>query len=455
MTSSPTDFFDPDFRNSRARVALSVELMRELSRYSDPAELSRVFARRMNQLYPTARQLTLSRRGLAAPQYRVTRFSEWPTAPSQVPLLAGGLFHDLMNDDQPRAIDNLQLPADDSAAEYLAGQRSLLSIPVFDDGKPSTMVILTREEPAAFPHEQIPELVWLTNLFGRAIRTLELSDRLQAAYDTADYELRSIADFQQNLLPTSEPNVPGLDVAVHYRTAHRAGGDYYDFFPLPDGKLGVLVADVSGHGSPAAVLMAITHTLTHARTEAPIRPGEFLAYLNVQLAKRYTLPTGNFVTAVYAVFDPLHGKLTFASAGHTAPRGRVNGSTHFGPLDQLRRLPLGVTYRTQGPYPEQVVQLRPDDRVAFFTDGITDAVNSSGEPFGLERIDSVLNRRTSCSACLVSELIDELDEYTHRSVEDDQTLVLVGMTARECGKPAQKAAAAAVKLQTSHGSTAG
>ena len=76
--SSPADFFDPSARTSQARLGVAVELMRELSRYSDPAELSRVFARRMSQLYPTARQVTLSGRGLEPPRYRVTRFNLWP-----------------------------------------------------------------------------------------------------------------------------------------------------------------------------------------------------------------------------------------------------------------------------------------------------------------------------------------------------------------------------------------
>jgi sigma-B regulation protein RsbU (phosphoserine phosphatase) len=448
MSITPTDFFDPTARTSRARLAVAVELMRELSLYSDPNELSRVFTKRMNQLYPTARQITLSRRGMEAPRYRVTRFSQWetgnapPRKPNELPVLAGGVFGELMADDQPRVIDDLTVPAHDPAAPYLAGQRSLVAIPVFDGGKPATVVVLTREEPAAFPREQIPELVWLTNLFGRSIRTLELSDRLREAYDAADYELRTIAEFQQNLLPVHEPSVAGLDVAVHYRTAHRAGGDYYDFFSLPNGQLGVLVADVSGHGTSAAVLMSITHTLAHALPTPPLHPGDFLAYLNVQLAKRYTLSSGNFITAVYAVFDPKNGKLTFANAGHTAPRGRVNGSNRFVPLDQTRRLPLGVTHRSLGPYPEQVVNLRPGDTVALFTDGITEAANGAGEHFGLERLDRVLARRTECAACTVSDVVDELERFTGSSDgDDDRTLVLVGVTELEGKKVAKRAAA--------------
>lgn len=290
------------------------------------------------------------------------------------------------------------------------------------------------------------ELMRELSLSGDPTALARVFARLQEAYDAAEYELRTIAEFQHNLLPEDVPTVPGLDVAVHYRTAHRAGGDYYDFFPLSDGRLGVLVADVSGHGTPAAVLMAVTHSMTHALADPPARPGEFLAYLNAQLARRYTVATGHFVTATYAVFDPKRGTVTFSSAGHAAPRGRVNGSAGFTALDQLRRLPLGVTYRSLGPYPEQVVHLKPGDAVALFTDGITEATDWRGEPFGEERLDSVLGREFTCSACAVADVVGELDRHTASGPPaDDRTLVLIART--EAGREKWRAkAAAAVPL---------
>jgi sigma-B regulation protein RsbU (phosphoserine phosphatase) len=448
MAVTPTDFFDPSARSSRARLAVAVELMRELSRYADPGELSRVFARRMSQLYPTSRQLTLSCRGLRPPAVRVTRFSGWADppdpfrSPEKLPVVRGGLFAEWIADDQPRVVDRLELDPSDPAAEYLAGQKSVLCIPVFDAGHPTTAVVLAREEADAFPREQIPELVWLINLFGRATQSLLLSSQLQEAYDAAEYELRTVADFQLKLLPADVPTVAGLDVAVHYRTAHRAGGDYYDFFPMDDGKLGVLVADVSGHGTPAAVLMAVTHSMTHARNEAPHRPGEFLAFLNQQLARRYTVASGHFVTATYAVFDPKRSSLTFASAGHAAPRGRVSGASGFAGLEQVRRLPLGVTHRAVGPYPEQTIRLKPGDAVALFTDGITESINGLGEPFGEGRLDAVLSRPYTCSACAVSEVVEELEKFTSAAPPaDDRTLVLVSRT--ESGREKWRAKAAA------------
>ena len=344
-------------------------------------------------------------------------------------MLSGGLFGELIAEEQPRVIDELQLEPGDPAEMFLSGQGSLLSIPIFEAGKPTTALILAREEQHGFAREQIPELVWLTNLFGRATQTLVLSERLQTAYDTADYELRTIAEFQQNLLPIEVPNVPGLEVAVHYRTANRAGGDYYDFFPLLEGKLGVLVADVSGHGTPAAMLMAVIHSLTHALSEPPQHPGEFLSYLNQALAKRYTLATGHFATAVYAVFDPNLGRVTFASAGHEAPRARLARLKGCTAMGQLRRLPLGVTHRSVGPYPEQVFNWEPGDSVALFTDGIPDSVNAEGEPFGHERLEAVLNRPFTCCECAVSDVVGELETFTgSASGADDRTLVLIGRT---------------------------
>jgi sigma-B regulation protein RsbU (phosphoserine phosphatase) len=427
-----TDFFDPSARNSRARQAVAVELMRELSRYKDPDELYKVFSRRMTQLYPTTRQVTVSRRGLERPNFRVTRFNLWKEQSNpwrdgeKLPVQSGGLIGELAYEEQPRVIGELALEPGDPAGQYFQGQRSLLSIPLFENGVATATVMVAREEANAFPPEQVPELVWLSNFFARATQTLVLSQRLQEAYDDADYELRTVAEMQRCLLPAEVPLVEGLDVAVHYRAANRAGGDYYDYFPLPDGKLGILVADVSGHGTPASVLMAITHTLSHARNVPLARPGEFLAYLNAHLARKYTLTTGNFVTAVYAVFDPVGGTVTYANAGHAPSRARIGAMREFGPLDQVRRLPLGVTHRTVGPYPEQTIDLHPGDSFALFTDGITDAVNAQGESFGTDRLDELLSQAESTAGETVARLVEAMEEFMGSTLgQDDRTLVLV------------------------------
>jgi sigma-B regulation protein RsbU (phosphoserine phosphatase) len=425
-----TDYFETEPRNWRARLATSVEVMRELSRYSDAQEMYAVFARRMAQLFPVSRQLTISRRGLQFPNYRVTRFNLW-TAPAnpwkeleRLPVHAGGLLAELLYHDQPRVIDDVTFDADDPALEYLAGQRSLLAIPHYDQGSSHNAVILAREEPAAFARDRIPDLVLLSNLFGRATQTLMLSQAAKEAYDAVDYELRTVADIQKSLLPAATPRVPGLDVAVHYQTAKRAGGDYYDFFPLPGDRLGVLVADASGHGAPAAVLMAIAHSIAHTQPEPSPHPGVLLTHLNSHLTRRYTRQTGNFMTAFHAVFDPAAGSLTYASAGHNPPRlvRAVNGTRTA--LNRAQRLPLGI--KPDESYPEHTVTLDRGDQVLFFTDGVIEAVNADGDVFGADRLDQALTARHDSAESLVQAVLHALARFTTTTpVADDRTLVVV------------------------------
>lgn len=429
MTEAP-DFFDTEPRNWRTRLAVSVEVMRELSRAQDPQEMYTVFTRRIAQLFPVSRYLTISRRGLRYPDYRVARFSLWkePINPwkeaHRLPVHSGGLLAELLYGDQPRIIDNLNLAADDPATHYLAGQRTLLAIPHYEAGSAQTMVIVSRDDTENFPRERVADLVLLSNLFARATQTVVLSQAVKEAFDGLDYELRSIAEIQRSLLPAAKPRVPGLDVAVHYRTAKRAGGDYYDFFPLPNDRLGVLIADASGHGAPAAVLMAVVHTIAHTRVEPPQRPAEFLTYLNAHLTRRYTRPTGSFVTAFYAVFDPAQGTLSYASAGHNPPRLLRAADGFKMALNRAQKLPLGI--KLDETYLEQTVPLLPGDQVVFFTDGVIEAVNTEGEVFGTIHIDEELTTCYPTAEALLKAILASFSLFTAATTPaDDQTLVVV------------------------------
>ena len=429
MTVAP-DFFETEPRNWRARLAVSVEVMRELSRSTDPQEMYAVFARRMAQLFPVSRHITVSRRGLRHPDYRVARFSMWenPVNPwkeaHRLPIHHGGLLAELLYGDQPRIIDDLTVDPDDPAAEYLAGQRSLLAIPHFESGVAQNMVVVTREDTESFPRERVADLVLLSNLFARAIQTVVLSQAVKEAFDGLDYELRSIAEIQKSLLPAEKPKVPGLDVAVHYQTAKRAGGDYYDFFPLPNDRLGVLIADASGHGAPAAVLMAVAHSIAHTRPEPPQRPGEFLTYINAHLTRRYTRPTGSFMTAFYAVFDPTNGTLSYASAGHNPPRLLRCADGFKLALNRAQKLPLGI--KPDEVYLEQTLPLLPGDQVVLFTDGVIEAVNTDGDMFGSARIDEELAICLPTAGALLRAILASHGLFTAGTVAaDDRTLVVV------------------------------
>ncbi len=431
--SATTNPFDTEARNWRGRLAASVDLMRALSRSSDPQEMYALFSRRMDELYPVSRRLSVSRRGLRPPDFRVTRFSLWKdtanpwTEPDRFPVHRGGVLAELLYADEPRLIPDLTLRPDDPAAAYLAGQRSLLAIPIYEQGVAVNAIVLGREEPDAFSRDRLPDMVMLSNMFGRATQTLVLSHAVKGAFDAADFEMKAVADIQKALLPDAVPRVPGLDVAVDYRAAARAGGDYYDFFPLPGGRLGVLVADASGHGAPAAVLMAMTHSIAHTLHEsARACPSDLLTQLNAHLARRYTRPTGSFVTAFAVVFDPARQTLTYASAGHAPPLVvRADGTRTT--LNRAQKLPLGI--KPTETYPEQSAGFAPGDRVALVTDGILEAANAAGDMFGTAGVGAAL--RPVCDSA-ADDLGAILGAWAVHSAgvptADDRTVVVVRAT---------------------------
>ena len=265
------------------RLPLIVDLMRDMSRQTDPQEMVRSYAEKVRHLLPSDARISLSRRGLTAPKYRITRSTAWQEdinpweEKARLPLFEGGLLAKLIYSDEPHIIDNLDVPSDDPAAEYFAGQLSLMAIPLFDQGVALNMVVLLRKEPAAFSREELPELVWLSNLFGRATNNLVLAEELHRANEALDREMKTVGEIQRSLLPARLPKIPTMDLATHYQPSQRAGGDYYDFFPLPGGKWGIIIADVSGHGTPAAVLMAVTHCIAHTKPGPAQPPAQVLA----------------------------------------------------------------------------------------------------------------------------------------------------------------------------------
>jgi sigma-B regulation protein RsbU (phosphoserine phosphatase) len=426
---SPSRLLDPKFADWRYRLEQVVETMREMSRQSEPQAMVRAYGRRMRTLMPVDGFLALSRRDLEPPFYRITRSSLWKeeinpwTQKDRLPVYDRGLLGELLHGDEPVILDDLIVADDDPAAEHLAGYRSLLAVPHYDRGVGLNMTVLLRREPAAFDREQFPEHVWISNLFGRATHNLVLSDELRRAYDTVDRELKVVADIQRSLLPSTLPKIPTLDLAAHYQTSRHAGGDYYDFFPLPDGRWGLLIADVSGHGTPAAVLMAVTHSIAHSFPGAPERPSALLNFVNHHLARRYTSDNGHFVTAFYGIYNPADRTLTYSCAGHNPPLLRRCACNSVLQLDDARRLPLGLFHDHE--YEDTTLELVPGDQIVFYTDGITDAADPSGRLFGVERLEQILKVCRDDADQLIRAVLSALDEFTARQPAGDDRTVLV------------------------------
>lgn len=411
------------------RLAEIVATMREISLQTDPQGMVRVYRERMKRVLHVDRILALSRRGLEEPRVRLTRSSTWEheidpwKEPERLPVLNGGLLASLIYGDEPRLFDDFEIDPDDPAAPYLQGMRSLMATPHYDRGEGMNMVVMLRKEPGAFLREEFPEWVWLSNLFGRATHSLVLNDQVRQAYSVVERELKIVADLQRTLLPKKLPKIPTLDLAAHYQTSTWAGGDYYDIFALPDDRWGLLIADVSGHGTPAAVMMAVTHSIAHTYPGPPERPADLLNFLNHHLASRYTVDFEAFVTAFYGIYDPSTRALTYASAGHNPPRlKRCEDGTVLS-LDGVGNLPLGIS--SEMTYDQTTQLLRPGDQIVFYTDGITEATSPEGSLFGLERLDEVLHDCQLTADSMIRAVLDAVERFTEGSPPTDDRTMLV------------------------------
>ncbi len=412
------------------RLEIVVETMREMSLHTNPEEMVRSYTARMRKLFPADRYLGFSRRGLQWPFYRITRYSGWETPinpwkhPEKLPLCEGGVLAELIYGNRPVVLDEFEIDSDDPAFVYLEGMRSLRAIPLYDGGEALNMVMATKGVENGFSREELPELVWISNLFGRATQNLVLAEQMERVNYLLQREMEVVGEIQRDLLPQEMPDIDRMSLAVYYESSQKAGGDYYDFFPLKDGRWGILIADVSGHGTPAAVVMAMTHSIAHTCEQVTESPAEFLNYLNTHLAKHYTLRSGSFVTAFYGIYDPSNRKLRYASAGHNPPRVKRCSTGDVFSLDKAGRLPLGITSSID--YDEASIYLQSKDRIIFYTDGLIEAHNEQEELYGQQRLDEVTNdcRVTGAQATLETIVSSMKDFVGSRHYSDDVTIIV-------------------------------
>lgn len=415
----------PDWQRELKIVS---ELMQEVSRQTDPLELVRVYASAVGKLYGSDRLITLSRRGLEAPWYRVTRdsrqseqFDPWRQR-DRLPLLREGYLGELLYAGEPRAILDLKVPDSDPTSGYFEGMRALCAFPHWDDGVALNMSLRMYADPTRLDVRQFPNMLWQSNLFGRTTGNLVLRRELREAYDALDREMKVVGDIQRSLLPTDLPAIPGLELAASYQTSTQAGGDYYDLFPLSDGAWGIFIADVSGHGTPAAVLMAVTHAIVHAYPDPAAPPGAVMEHLNGLLSRHYTSGNGSFITAFYGVYRPANRTLTYARAGHNPPR--LRGKDAVVPLDRVGNLPLGIVPGVS--YDQATVQLSIGDAILFYTDGVTEAMNDANELFGEERLDRLVASHRADAAGLIDRVLADVGRFEGaRPAADDRTLLAV------------------------------
>jgi serine phosphatase RsbU (regulator of sigma subunit) len=245
---------------------------------------------------------------------------------------------------------------------------------------------------------------------------LEVADRLSLKND-----LEIAREIQKAMLPPGRFRAPGADVAGFSRPANTVGGDFYEILPLGDGRLVAAVGDVAGKGSPASLLMALLLAMMRTLIDERLEAAELISRLNVQVCRQS--PGNRFITLFYSVLNLATGELTYVNAGHTPPLLlRADGA-----VERLQDGGIALGMFDQSRFQTGRVVLQPDDLLAIYSDGITEAENPKGLPFdelGLETVLAAERRNNVAATC--AAVVRAVERHTADTrLADDLTLLLL------------------------------
>ncbi|HEX3395615.1 MAG TPA: SpoIIE family protein phosphatase [Steroidobacteraceae bacterium] len=257
-----------------------------------------------------------------------------------------------------------------------------------------------------------------------ARRTAELAERnalLEKAQAQMKAELDAACAMQSAILPAHFPPQASCDGAARMTPATTMAGDFYDFIELPDGRIGLVMADVSGKGVPAAFFMAVSRTNLRELAVHHTDPGACLAHTNDLLCTQN--PMDLFVTVFYCIFDPATGTLEYANAGHNPPiMRRGNGSIEA--LNGSWGRMLGV--REGAKFPNHAVQLEPGDRLILYTDGVTEAFDVSYEAYGEQRLIAEIQAHGDGPAdSLIERIFGSVTRFAGSAAQSDDITLAV------------------------------
>ncbi|MDQ3658123.1 MAG: SpoIIE family protein phosphatase [Actinomycetota bacterium] len=343
----------------------------------------------------------------------------------------------------------IEIAPDDPILAYLASVSGVVEVEKLNLDSPALRAMKAADVKVVVPLVSQGELIGLLNLGPRlsqqeysaddrkllsdlasqtapAVRVAQLVRQQQRAAqerERIEQELRVARLIQQTLLPKALPDTPGYELAAHYQPAREVGGDFYDFLELDDGRLGLVVGDVTDKGVPAALVMATTRTLLRAVAGRIDAPGEVLERVNDVLYP--DIPPNMFVTCLYAILDRETGRLHYANAGHDLPYMK-----HEGGAKELRAtgMPLGLMPGME--YEEKEAFLKPGESVLFYSDGLVEAHDPRREMFGFPRLQGFVGAHPG-GATLVDFLLSELGRFTGEGWEQEDDITLVTLQRSE------------------------
>lgn len=292
---------------------------------------------------------------------------------------------------------------------------SEVDIPLKSNGRLIGVFDAQHNERNAFPPNRIQILEALADHIATAIENARMFQKERGEKERMGKELSEARRIQLGLFPDRSPSISPFVVNGLCLPCLEVGGDWYDYLPLPDGRLAVVLADVSGKGMGAALLMSSTRTVLRLVAETGVSPGEVLSRVNSILLKDF--PTAKFVTMVYGVLDPKRRTIIFANAGHLPPLFADANGAEF--LETDLGLPLGIR---EGSFSERTVAMTPGIRLFLYSDGITEAMDSSSQLYGETR----LREHVVSATASVQTLLDDVRSFTAgHPASDDVTVVMI------------------------------
>jgi sigma-B regulation protein RsbU (phosphoserine phosphatase) len=307
--------------------------------------------------------------------------------------------------------------------------RSMIVVPVVFRG--DLVAVLALANPCdglAFNQTDFSLVESLAEQVGLAVHNSDAM-KVQIEKSKLDLDLELASNIQNLLLPSRFPETPNLEFAAHYTAAQKIGGDLYDVFPLQDNKIGVAIADVSGKGIAASIIMAICQTNLHHLSRSKNSPAEILKAINAEMHE--SMRRDMFITMIYAVIDVANESITLARAGHELPLHYHRDTAGQITVDKIQSTGMAIGMVPPEIFDSTIVDttlhFSTDDAFLLYTDGVTESVNLEGEEFSGERlIDTLQTSGRGSAQAILNTVITSVERFSGEAGQtDDLTLIAV------------------------------
>ena len=300
--------------------------------------------------------------------------------------------------------------------------RSELVVPLTSKGRVVGVVDLESTQVGYFTEYHERFLMTLASRMASSLVNAELHTRVAENEARLGREMKIAREIQHQLMPDEVPSIPPLQMAVLFKPVAQLGGDLYDWIPFDDGRIAIVIGDVAGKGAPAALYGALSSGVIRTRAGRKYPPGQMLELVNKTLFQRPI--EGQYVAVTYAIYEPKNKTIALSNSGLPYPLLVRAGQPSF--VD-VGGVPLGLFPDSQ--YEETSLELHPDDVLVFYSDGVVEMRNDSGEEFGLKRLAETVS--SSCEKSpeeIVKSVSAALAEFIGRvRPQDDRTMIVIRM----------------------------